>query len=359
MTEINLNAVEFTRAETVLVRHGALTASAFRYASGVAAVRIVNKAGEIILLPFHGQQVWDATFHGRRLTMRSMFDDPVDTHEYLGNYGAFLVHCGVAAMGNPGPGDTHALHGEIPNARYQQASLNLGSDADGPYMELTGTYRHTVAFTHNHLALPSLRMREGDGRLNLNFRVKNLKQSPMDVMYLAHVNFKPVDNGRIIDTGSDDPAHVRIRTKIPGIFPPTPAHAALIDQLLAKPALHRDMVPGRAIDPELVMGLDFKADASGYAHSMQLLPDGSADFISHKPAELPRGVRWITRTANQDALGLYLPATAEADGYTAEKAKGNVITLPPGGEYSCTLHFGALTLTEAKKLEAQINAIKS
>ena len=62
----------------------------------------------------------------------------------------------------------------------------------------------------------------------------------------------------------------------------------------------------------------------GWGHAMQLLPDGTADFISHRPEELPGGVRWMTRNADQDALGLFLPGTAEADGYTAEKAKGNV-----------------------------------
>ena len=35
----------------------------------------------------------------------------------------------------------------------------------------------------------------------------------------------------------------------------------------------------------------------------------------------PRGVRWITRTANQDALGLFLPGTAEADGIQRERPK--------------------------------------
>ena len=65
---INLNLVGFSRSETVLVQHGEIKVSAFRYASGVAALRIINRVGEIIMLPFHGQQIWDAHFYGRRLT---------------------------------------------------------------------------------------------------------------------------------------------------------------------------------------------------------------------------------------------------------------------------------------------------
>ncbi|GIS11657.1 MAG: hypothetical protein CM15mP115_08080 [Alphaproteobacteria bacterium] len=49
------------------------------------------------MLPFKGQQIWRAGFDGRDLTMRSMFDEPVDTQVYLETYGAFMIHCGLAA----------------------------------------------------------------------------------------------------------------------------------------------------------------------------------------------------------------------------------------------------------------------
>ena len=116
---INLDAVTFARHEEILVRHGALKVVAYRYASGVKALRVENGVGTVVLLPYQGQQIWDAVFHGRRLTMRSMFDEPVDTTDYLGNYGGFLLHCGATGMGNVGPGDSHALHGELPSARFQ------------------------------------------------------------------------------------------------------------------------------------------------------------------------------------------------------------------------------------------------
>ena len=353
-TEINLNAVKFGRAETQLARHGALVATVFRYASGVAALRITNQVGEIILLPFHGQQIWDAKFHGRRLTMRSMFDEPVNTQDYLGNYGGFLLHCGATAMGNPGPKDNHPLHGELPNAKYQQAGLTLGEDENGAFMELVGAYRHTVAFTHNYVAQPALRIPESCGTLYLNLCITNLKHSAMDLMYLAHVNFKPVDGAELIDTASDDPARVRVRDQFPEFFKPTDQYRNFIKTLQGQPALHRKIEKGRAIDPELVMGLSFQTDSEGWAHSMQLLPDGSADFISHRPDQLPKGVRWITRTADQDALGLFLPATAEADGYSAEKAKGNVISVSAGASFNCALRFGALDREAASTLKQKI-----
>ena len=79
----NLNAVNFGAGETLIAEAPGLTATAFRYSSGIAAVRIRNQVGEIVCLPFQGQQIHDATFHGRRLTKRSMSGDPLPA-EILG-----------------------------------------------------------------------------------------------------------------------------------------------------------------------------------------------------------------------------------------------------------------------------------
>jgi Domain of unknown function (DUF4432) len=351
MITLNLNTVEFSRAEALLVQADGIKVFAFRYASGVAALRVCNQVGEIIFLPFHGQQIWNCHFHGRRLTMRSMFDEPVNTRHYLKNYGAFLLHCGATAMGNPGPSDSHDLHGELPNASYQEASINLGADEDGTFVELTGRYRHTVAFAHNYVAEPTLRIHAKHAKLQLDLKVHNLKHDAMELMYLAHVNFKPVNNARLVDTVPDDPHNFNVRDKIPEFFKPNAEHTALIAAVKQDPTVHRLMRSGKPIDPELVMGLKFKSDESGWAHSMQVLPDGTSDFISHKPAQLRHGVRWITRTANQDALGLFLPGTAEADGFTVEKAKGNLVTVGAGASFACVLKFGALTDAETSLMQ--------
>ncbi|MGE3873918.1 MAG: hypothetical protein AB7F74_13260, partial [Parvibaculaceae bacterium] len=68
-------------------------------------------------------------------------------------------------------------------------------------------------------------------------------------------------------------------------------------------------------------------------------------------------VRWMSRGGDQDALGLMLPATADPNGYTAEKAKGHLRILPPGGEFRCALEFGALRRDEADQLRQEIEKI--
>jgi hypothetical protein len=176
-------------------------------------------------------------------------------------------------------------------------------------------------------------------------------------MYLAHINFRPVDGARLIDTVPDDAKHMRVRTKVPEFFTPTEQHRKLIEALAINPSAHRLIEPGRRIEPELVMGVDCLADAAGFAHAMQLLPDGSADYVSHRPDQLPRAVRWMTRSADQDALGLVLPATAEADGYGAEKKKGNLHIVPAQGEFRCDMEFGALDRNGAERMRRKIEQI--
>lgn len=354
---IPLRPEHFTAAPAVVAHHAGTTATAFRYGSGVAGLTLANEAGHIDLLPFHGQQIWDACFHGRRLTMGSMFDEPVATQDYLSNYGAYFIHCGVTAMGNPGPDDRHPLHGELPNAIYQEARLIIGTDEAGPFMGLSGTYRHRVAFTHNYVAEPVIKLGAQGGRIRAALSVRNLKAAPMELMYLAHINFRPIDGATLIDTVPDDPRHMRLRATLPGGFTPSPQHRTLLDATLADPARHRHIRAGEAIDPELVFSLDCRTDENGWAHSLQLLPGGSADFVSHRPAELKRGVRWISRGGDQDALGLMLPATADPDGYTAEKAKGHVQMLAPQEEFRCAMEFGALAPDEAQKLKQSIETI--
>ena len=354
---IPLRPAQFGDAETVVARFAGMTATAFRYPTGVAGLRIANPAGHITALPFQGQQIWDATFLGRDLGMRSSFDMPVDTEIFHRTYGGFFLHCGATAMG-AGPTDTHPPHGELPNARYLEAELVAGEDEAGPYLELGGRYRHIVAFAHSYVAAPGNRLHADATAVDVTMRVTNRKSTPMELMYLAHVNFRPVDGARLLDTVPDGPASIRVRASLPPTLTPSPEYLALVERARTKPEAHRFMDPAVRIDPELVFSMDCRPDADGFAHSLQMLPDGSADFVSHRPDELDHGIRWIARNGDQDALGLMLPATAESDGYTAEKAKGNLKIVPPGGTFSATVTFGALTPADAVRMEAAIQAVR-
>lgn len=347
----------FTEREKTLVESRRLSATAFRFDSGVCGLRLKNEMGELIMLPFQGQQIWSAEFSGRGLTMKSMFSEPRPTREYLETYGGFLLHCGATAMGVPSEDDTHPLHGELPNAAYQKAYLVLSEDEGGAYIGLGGTYQHTVAFNHNYMAEPLVKLYAGSTLFRSAMNITNLKQSEMELMYLAHVNFRPVNDGRLVYSAQPTPEHVRVRTSIPSHIRPLPGYVEFIEELKNHPENHHRLAPGLMFDPEVVFFIDYLSDEEGWAHSMQVHPDGSADYIRHRPAELDKGIRWISRTADQDALGIVLPATAEPEGYLAEKAKGNLRILPPKSTFRCELEIGTLTAGQAAQIEAEIDEI--
>lgn len=356
-TIIHLAPHFFPCSEKPLVECGELSASLFTYERGVHAVRLKNAVGELIMLPFQGQQIWSATMGGRNLTMKSMFDQPNPTREYLQTYGGFYLHCGATAMGVPGPGDTHPLHGELPNAPYQKAWIVLGQDAKGAYIGLGGQYEHTVAFSTHYLAEPLVRLYAGSTLFDLSMTIRNLKQTPMELMYLGHANFRPVDNGRLVYSAHCTPEHVRVRKSIPSHVRPGPGYREFLEELGQHPEKHHLLRPDLVFDPELVFNIDYLADENGLAHTMQVHPDGTADYICHPPDVLNVGVRWICRTPDQDALGMVLPATAEPEGYTAEKAKGNLKTIPPQGVWQFRLTMGTLNAQEARQVEEKISKL--
>ncbi len=351
---IHLEKTFFGSKEKTLIEAGPLSASVFLFDSGVCGLRLISDVGELVLLPFQGQQVWSATFGGRNLTMKSMCDMPRSGVPFLETFGGFVQHCGALAMGGPGPTDTHPLHGELPNAPYQKAWLVVGEDDRGVYIGLSGQYRHTVAFSTNYVAEPLVRLYAGSTLFDLSMTVVNLKNTPMELMYLAHVNFAPADGGRLVYSAQPTPQHVRVRASIPAHIKPAPGYAEFLAVLKDHPEKHHLLSPELLADPETVFFIDYLADEQGWAHAMQVHPQGVADYVAHRPEQLPRATRWISRMPDQQAIALTEPGTAEPEGYTAEKAKGNLRVLPPHGTFHCDLRIGALSPAQADQIEKQI-----
>jgi hypothetical protein len=346
----------FGEEERPLCRMGAFTVSAFRYQSGIEALRMRNTRGEIIVLPFKGQQIWRAVFDGRDLTMKSMFEEPIATTTYLETYGAFFIHCGLAGMGAPGPTDRHPLHGELPNAPFQTSWLVL--DEATNTLTIAGSYQHTVAFSCNYLATAEITMAADKTLLDVSLNVDNLKNSPMDLMYLAHANFRPADHGELHYSAPYTPASVRVRRSIPAHITPRPGYSEFLTALATDPVIHHTLSPDLAFDPEVVFTIDMQADRDGFAHALQKRLDGTADYIRYQPSQAPMCIRWICRTPDQDAIGIAFPSTSEVEGHAAEKAKGQVVTLDGGKAWRVDMRMGLLTSSEAKDMTDQISRMR-
>ncbi len=352
---VELQRRSFGEKERLVAEGAGLSVSAFRYDSGIEALRLRNRRGECIILPFKGQQIWSANFDGREIGMRSMFHEPVATERYLETYGAFFIHCGVTAIGAPGPEDDHPLHGELPNAPYQRAWLVF--DEEASTATVAGSYRHTVAFKVNYLATASTQLQVDSAMLHIGLSIENLKRTPMELMYLGHVNFRPVDHSELIYSAICSPATVRVRRSIPSHISPPPGYAEFLAQLAENPGLHNVLKPSLVFDPEVVFAIDMLADAAGWVHGLQRHPDGTGDYVTYRKSQAPKTIRWICRTPDQDAIGIAFPATAGVEGYTVEKAKGNVVTVEGGTTWAIGVKAGAVTVQEADSIAAQISDI--
>ena len=195
--KINLANFQFTDKPTLLAEDGEFKAVAFRYSTGVAALKVSNRRGSFTILPWMGQMIWRCDFDGRELAMKSMYDEPADCKECFNeSYGCFMMHCGLTAMGNPTKDDTHVGHAELPIARYQEAYLEFG---DG-FAAVGGTFTNRLCFTYDYAFSPRVVLRKDAVKIEISGTVTNNKDIPFEYYYLCHVNHRPVDGSRIVES---------------------------------------------------------------------------------------------------------------------------------------------------------------
>jgi hypothetical protein len=317
-----------------------LLATAGTFASGVHSISLSNGTTTATVLPFQGQQVWDLEVDGRTLTMKTMFEDgprpvnPRDPWDYISTYGAFFVHCGGNSLGIPGPEDSHSLHGELPNARYDHAAVVTGEDERGAYIGVEGRYEHVVFCTANWVARPSCRLYAGDRHVSISMKVTNLFHNAMELFLLGHANFRPVAGSSLHYTHACTPEDVSVQPSVNGLVPISEEQRAFLAEMQDDPTIHNTLTPELManLNPEVLFFLHkYQACQDGWATSMQTHPEGeTADFIRHKPSQLDKCVRWMVNDPSHQCLGLALPGTSGPEGLTEARAKGNAVMLAPG-----------------------------
>ena len=264
-----------------------------------------------------------------------------------------MLHCGFTAMGCPAPEDTHPLHGELPNIPYDTAMLTVEDDS----MTLSGSCRYRVGFTADYTFAPSVTLAADATVFDLEIAATNHRRAPMEYMYLCHVNFRPEDGGELVYSAPYDPAHVKVHYKFEGITDPDAYRRlrAYMDAIAADPCVHHVFDQTReCYDPEICMTVFYSPDAQGFAHTMQVLPDGWVYYIAHEVAPLPYVVRWLSRTGDEEACGMALPATAEHNGFIKARADGQVRTLGSGETYRAKMRVGLLAPEEATAMRRQL-----
>ena len=312
--KINLQKSFFKDIKKDFITHGNFNIKIFRYPSGVEALEIENEKCSFIFTPFKGQQIWHFKVDGKEISMQTTVKEPQNTMTYLENYGGFLYHCGVISFGAPDA--THPHHGEIPNAIYDSAYIVCDEDEKGKYICLGGELNHDTAFIRKYRFSPEIKIYENSSLFKINIKLENLRQYPMEYMYLCHINFRPIDGAKLIYSAKQDTEHIKIY-KTDG----SKELCEYFDRLEKDITIMNDVgAKGQCYDPEICFGIKYEADENGRAYTLQYTDNGAC-YVSHPANILTNGVRWISRTANEDSMGMVLPATAEHIGY--ENAKNN------------------------------------
>jgi hypothetical protein len=349
----------FGEKERVALRYAGLTASLFRYDTGLEAIRLSNARGHIVILPYIGQIVWSAVFDGVELAMQSMFKEPRPAKVIVETYGCLVYHAGLLRNGVPTPQDTHILHGEMPCAEMDGAGLACGTDERGPWIAVTGTREYAMGFGAHYLATPRVVLRLDVTDFDVVMEVENLSAAPMDLMYLCHVNFAFAEGGRIVQPVPFTPDHVAARTAIPGHVTPNDDYRALLGELAKNPARMETLSEPQRYDPEQVFYVKgLRRGADGLVHFMMARPEGDGFTIAWDPATMPHTIRWVLANSDQRVAAFAMPATCEPEGYLAEKRKGNVRSLAGGAKATFATHIGYVDSTRAAAAAQSIEGIR-
>lgn len=342
----------FTEIKQSFLTYGDFRINAFRYKSGVEALEIENSVCSFIFTPFKGQQIWHFKVAGEELSMQTTVKEPQKSSVYLENYGGFLYHCGVISFGAADA--THPQHGEIPNAEYDTAYISCGEDAKGRYICLGGELNHDTAFIRKYRFSPEIKLYENSSMFRINVKLENLREYPMEYMYLCHINFKPIDGAKLIYSAKQDAEHIKIyrscgSDKLEKYFDSLERDITVMNDVGGEEQCY---------DPEICFGIKYEADEAGRAHTMQYTNDGAC-YVSHPSDVLNNGVRWISRTKNEDSMGMILPATAEHIGYEYAKNNGQLKVLAANETLEFYIEAGYINKNEADRIKEKINLMIS
>ena len=347
----------FADRPALLLADGSLKATAFRYETGVAGLKIENEDCSMVVLPYMGQQIWEATFHGKNLTQKSIFPIPQNTTKFGDNYGGLLLHCGLTNINGAEEGEDYPLHGELPFANYQQVYTGIGEDEKGRFLAVGGTYTYRNSQEFYWSYSPQLRLYEGKSVLEMHIDIHNKRHAELEYMFMCHMNWLGVEGSRIVYSAKpedmmpdppsmdgDSPRAVKMREFAKKIKA-DPTAADILDR------------ENTCCDPELCISVKYQADDNGWGHAMQVFPEGDACYVGFDTAKLPYALRWYCRTGDEDGVGIALPTTGTNRSTRYQKEHGLFNTMAPDEHHYLRFNFGYLKEENVKRVEEHIKHI--
>lgn len=317
----------FTASERLLLESDEIAIYTFTYESGVEALRIEIGRSEIVWLPFLGQQIWSWKLDGVEQKFEGFVAEPTYyASNFLENYGAFMLHCGITAMGNPSKQDSHLHHGELPLSRFREALVEV---CEGSYpLVLRGTYHHHIPFKATYDFSPSIHI-SGDGSsMHVQAKLYNKLATPLQYLYLNHLNFSKT-NAKSLEYANKD-------------F--SPQGVTIIGEAIANIqedcTAFLDVSKLDNIAPELVAIMKNPPQYGKVCINRMHQKETAVTWMAVDTDSLDHTVAWLSHTPDRSACGFSLPATAGPRGLAEETRLGNVKTLEPGRTITFQFIFG-------------------
>ncbi|MDX2036348.1 MAG: aldose 1-epimerase family protein [Isosphaeraceae bacterium] len=333
---------------------------------GVDLIRLDNGALSVDIVPTRGMSLRKGAFLGHPLGWRSpVSDGPVHPAfvnlqnwgglGWLEGYDEMLVRCGLENNGAPytetatsADGTsrqiTYGLHGKI---GYIPAHFVAVHVAPEPPHEITieGHVDEAKLFNTQIRMITRISTVPGSNRLRVRDEFVNLKESPSEMQVLYHWNFGPPYLGE----GS------RFVAPMKTVLPRDPRAAEGIDRF----DVYGAPEPGYA---EQVYFFELLGRGPG-ARTLAMLRDSRGEravAIRFSTEELRGFTLWKNTSGLAEGYVTGLePATNYPNAKPFEKARGRVVTIPPGGRHVTDTTLEILEGAEAvAAAEAEIREIQ-
>ena len=132
------------------------------------------------------------------------------------------------------------------------------------FVEVTGEYEYVQGFGSHYMARPSVRLAEHDAQMTIAMDVTNLGGTPMDLMYMAHLNYAYVPGGRFVQALPR--GGLRLRDSVPAHVRPTAPWRDYTATLAHEPERLHTLDAPALYDPEIVFFMNgAETDADGRA----------------------------------------------------------------------------------------------
>lgn len=350
MMKLPLYPFYFTQTERILFESSNFKISCFSYPSGVAALKVSNLRGYLIVLPYMGQMIWQMVIDGINIGMHSPIIEPKPANNIARTYGCYAFHSGLLSNGCPSSADHHPLHGEMPCAPMTNAIIHI--DNEGKELKILSEYHYQEGFGNYYRATPSITMKAESGLVDIEMMVHNCGGKPMDLMYMCHINTAFFKDAKILQPAAYSKETTVVRTALPSHVHPTSTWQDFLGALQAEPSKLSVLKEPELYNPEFVFYVKkLLADNDGMIHLLLKKPEGDGCYCAYHKDDFNHLVRWILCDEDMQVAAFALPSSCEPEGYLAEKNKGNVRVLAANETTKFKVRSGYLS---AKELDMKI-----